>query len=373
MKFAIAFFIGDTEIHDKLCEQFGNRTEKVQMLCRHCNCPINWSHIPSKNHNQNRKIFSPSDVNAYNSVDDLKNISYHQIRNVFHAMNFGSNTYNIHLVTPGKKLHMHQLGAAKRALQSFVQRFCPTSNSKLRNVIESLSKKYGAYLNRQLDRNFPRTKFTSGYLSTVKKDGNDYSGLIICLVLALLSSNGVVAMEPKESPSVIKNFICALETIIGMEEFLNIGSMKFKHVELTPRIVANFLNEVNINCYRTKGMGQRLIKNHLYFHLQEYVQLWGTPAAGWDSSPSEGHHKTEIKAPSKSTQCNKSTFISQTAGRQIEYRLIDRAVAEYSLDIMASTRERKQMSGSKYYIYEKCIKWEQKCDSSIPLDVLEFC
>ena len=31
-------------------------------------------------------------------------------------MNFGTNLRNIHLATPGEKLHMHQVGAAKRAL-----------------------------------------------------------------------------------------------------------------------------------------------------------------------------------------------------------------------------------------------------------------
>ena len=149
--------------------------------------------------------------------------------------------------------------------------------------------------------------------------------------------------------------------------------MKLKHVELLPRIIANFLNEININCYRAKAMGQRLIKNHLYFHLQDYVKLWGTPA-GWDSSPCEGHHKTEIKAPSKSTQCNKSTFIAQTAGRQIEYRLIDRAVGEYSLDSATVVkRERKSMSGSKFHIYDTGMKWERGWKPYFPIDVLQFC
>ena len=137
-----------------------------------------------------------------------------------------------------------------------------------------------------------------------------------------------------------------------MEQFLNNGSMKLKHVELFPQIIANFLNEININCYRAKAMSQRLIKNHLYFHLQDYVKLWGTPA-GWDSSPCEGHHKTEIKAPSKSTQCNKSTFIAQTGGHQIEYRLRDRAVAEYSLDPGVVRQESKSLSGLTFRIYEK--------------------
>ena len=45
--------------------------------------------------------------------------------------------------------------------------------------------------------------------------------------------------------------------------------------------------------------------------------MWG-PLAGWDSAASKSHHKTEIKAPAKSTQRNASYFIEQTVSHQLE-------------------------------------------------------
>ena len=45
--------------------------------------------------------------------------------------------------------------------------------------------------------------------------------------------------------------------------------------------------------------------------------MWGLPS-GWDSAPSESHHKIELKAPSKNTQRNTSTLIEQTAIRQLQ-------------------------------------------------------
>lgn len=357
MKFAIAFIIGDTEMHDKLCGRFGNRTENVQKLCRHCDCPINWSHIPSKNTKEEIHLFIPEDVNREsNSRADLQLLSHHPIRNVFHTMNFGTNKNNIHLATPGEKLHMHQLGVAKRALQSYVSLFCPTKNSIMRSKMENLCSKYGSQLTRQSDRDFPRTRFSSEYLSIIKKEGNDYSGLILCLIISLLCTANPT---PDKEKANAKNVVRSLELIIGMEEFLRNGSMKVRDVSKLPLIIANFLNEVNINCYKKDGMGQRIIKIHLYFHLQDYIELWGPPA-GWDSSACEGHHKTEIKAPSKSTQCNKSTLIEQTANRQLEYRLIDRAITEYSILPVAKERTKGIASGSRFVITANDLKWDKK-------------
>ena len=353
MKFAIAFIIGDTEMHDKLCGRFGNRTDKVKKLCRHCDCPINWSHIPSKNNKKKRKLFLPLDLDiGSRTIQQLQLMSHHPIRNVFHKMNFGTNKNNIHLATPGEKLHMHQLGVAKRALNSFVDRFCGGNKTIDHMRMESLCSKFGAQLTRQSDRNFPRTKFSSDYLSSVKKEGNDYSGLILCLILSLLC---------EKSPFLIDNkidVIRSLELIIGMEEFLRYGSIKLGDVNNLPLIIANFLNEVNTNCYKTSGMGQRIIKNHLYFHLQDYIELWGPPA-GWDSSHCESHHKSEIKAPSKSTQCNKSTLIHQTANRQLEYRLTDRAMADYSIAFPKLKKPIPRVAGARFKITPTETHWSR--------------
>eukprot|EP00536_Pseudo-nitzschia_multiseries_P017302 jgi/Psemu1/314277/fgenesh1_kg.1475_\ len=38
MKFAIAYVIGDTELHDKLCGKYGSFNKGVMRMCRHCNC-----------------------------------------------------------------------------------------------------------------------------------------------------------------------------------------------------------------------------------------------------------------------------------------------------------------------------------------------
>eukprot|EP00957_Ditylum_brightwellii_P004192 319207-Ditylum_brightwellii.AAC.1 len=92
-------------------------------------------------------------------------MSSYPIRNVFHQLNFGCNMHNIQLATPGECLHMHQLGAAKRAEKS----------TAAVNSIGYLAQHYGALLSSQSDRELPRTKFGTHLLSTIKEEGLNYA------------------------------------------------------------------------------------------------------------------------------------------------------------------------------------------------------
>ena len=75
-------------------------------------------------------------------------------------------------------------------------------------------------------------------------------------------------------------------------------------------------------------MENKLIKNHLYLHVPEYVERWGPPT-GWDSAPSESHHKTEIKGPAKNTQRNASTLVEQTWNRKRDKYILNSVSSLY--------------------------------------------
>ena len=54
--------------------------------------------------------------------------------------------------------------------------------------ISWIAQNYRIMLTQQSDRSFPRTKFTSAILEDSRKNGNDYLGVIICVVLTLLTN-----------------------------------------------------------------------------------------------------------------------------------------------------------------------------------------
>ena len=167
MKFAIAFVIGDTELHDKLCCCYGSRSAETMKICRHCDCPTDDIVDPSKQESTN--LWKPKNFTLLDELGEArpnnywKEISHHPVNNIFHRFDFGENPHNIHFATPGECLHMHQLGIAKRSIESFdfFIRNQNTDQKANRQVAFSelalLAKTYGGYLSRQSDREFPRT------------------------------------------------------------------------------------------------------------------------------------------------------------------------------------------------------------------------
>ena len=130
-------------------------------------------------------------------------------------------------------------------------------------------------------------------------------------------------------------------------------------------------------------MGNRLIKNHLYIHLHEYMTRWGQPK-GWDSAFSKSHHKGSIKALSKATQQNQHTLIEGTTNRKTEYKNIVIAKLHYQTikQSVPQTTKKKISGGSHFEIFSDpgnglpTMKWKSSSNKNKPLfinDVLQFC
>jgi hypothetical protein len=151
------------------------------------------------------------------------------------------------------------------------------------------------------------------------KEGKDYAGMLLCILLASLSKSGNNLMNA--SSDKMRKQVYYIELVLGMEEFLKHGHISRSDIKSLEKMMIHFLNEININCDRQEGMNNRLIKNHLYLHIPKYIRMWGPPC-GWDSAPSESHHKSEIKGPSKNTQQNASTLIQQLWERKKEKHLL---------------------------------------------------
>eukprot|EP00536_Pseudo-nitzschia_multiseries_P018435 jgi/Psemu1/55601/gm1.55601_g len=151
------------------------------------------------------------------------------------------------------------------------------------------------------------------------------------------------------------------------------------------KMVVHFINCINNYLQQSKGEGNNLVKNHMYFHLSQYMRLFGPPM-GWDSAASESNHKSEVKAPSKRTQQIKSVLIKQTCKQVMEYRTIDQLDCEFdlfhhkSLTGVSHPTEGGRSAGSKFVISVRdglpYMKWDKKKNASVPWfpsDVLKFC
>eukprot|EP00536_Pseudo-nitzschia_multiseries_P006127 jgi/Psemu1/14516/gm1.14516_g len=289
----VMYFIGDTLRHNQLCGHYQMANTKV--ICRHCNCPRPLGNNSRVNVLKMSNFTSPTVEEGVNVEQYFKNVSHHRVHNgnAFYDIDFGENPHNIHLASPGERLHMHQLGCAKQAVETFHEEFLG-NNTQLLGDMDRIASYYGAAVQRQSDRDFVRTNFSES-IHTAKKEGNQYIGMLSIQMLALLSAEGRQLLlsqrttfnlenRSRKCEEEINGRISTLELLLGMEEFLKYAGM-FDEV----------FKEDN------KGVLNLDKMNHMYFHLSQYMGLFGSPT-GWDSAVSESNHKSEVKAPAKRTQ-----------------------------------------------------------------------
>ena len=122
-----------------------------------------------------------------------------------------------------------------------------------------------------------------------------------------------------------------------MKEFLKHGTLAVNQSKMLKKTIIRFVNTVNTTCNRSAGQGTNLlVKNHLFFHLELYIEYYGPPK-GFDSVPSESHHKMAIKAPSKTTQGRALLLIEQTGNIIMQNKILDRNVNQFGKEKIDST------------------------------------
>jgi hypothetical protein len=341
-KFALAFVVGDTEMHDKLCGKTLNRCTTAQCLCRHCDTPLNESINPDYPRRLLEKAVFDRE-NAANNTAYFQSISHHpQLMNAFHFIDMGDNVHNIHLATPGELLHMHQRGMMTRFVEGLGNliygQYAPDESAGVeRNLarsvkaINTLALHYGALLSRGSDRDFPRTKFKNSLFSGTKKAAHEQAGVLLDLLVALNSDRGrqILEYERTLDPRYIADQISMCELCLGLQQWMKKPSFTRAELRKVPDAMG-YVIKFQETATKRGGMGTLLVKNHLFFHLFDYLKAWG-PLCQMNSGPSESHHKTEVKAPSMNTQRRPATFIQQVSTRYTEIRVMRKAFQQVGI------------------------------------------
>lgn len=440
LKFSIAYVIGDTPQHDQLCGRYSSYGTSIKCMCRHCLCKSEDLVNPNCQHKYRLYTMEDFSHSPDHDIKYFESISHHDIENAFDRLDFGSNVHKIHLASPGELLHMHQLGPEKRAVEAFIFVIHPgfynkkkskTTEARGENILVdadagnadnveqskkkkrkrtdpkpsgplaythlgSLAQTYGALLSRQSDRDFPRTRFSSTYiLNTAMKEGNHYAGILLSILVSLVSRYGKKICKQHATDLCDDNFIVmmgqieTIELLLMMEEFLKKGVIKVGQIPKFRSVVDKFINLINKNSRRNvdaaTGHGTRLIKNHLYFHLHQHMEYFG-PISGWDSSPTESHHKDDLKAPAKTTQLRPSTLVKQVANRKDELGVLRDASREFSPQKLPNNAPKVYpVSGARFTIkknntscndYHNAVMTWHKPNEELPIhskEVLKFC
>ena len=377
--FSIPYIISDTAMHNKLCCKYNNNNDNVRKLCRHCD--IESEDLIDVQEFQEAELWSPDDFDVQEhdpagDPDYWKSRSHHPVVNALDELCFGSNKHKTHLATPGELLHMHQKGALKRSVESFVYQFrlgtkITTDNQAAAKKQKGVTKgidhinysghQIGVLLSRQSDRRKPRTKFKAALLRTKKMCGHEHSGVVLCLLLLLLTDRGrqICLEERTMNVNFLDNFVYIFEMVLIIEQWMKQDSMP-KEVLDTKRLykaLAIYIENVGHICKR-KGMGPKVPKNHLMLHIPQYIKYWGIPS-GWDGSNLERGHKTETKAPAQLTQRRQDTFIGQLCKRVSESGIFKKAMEAYG--ILRSLWNRPAEAGSTKRGPRKAVEGKPVC------------
>jgi hypothetical protein len=326
--FFVPFVKCDGDEGDKLCCSYRSRGAHVQQLCRHCTCPTENTDDPKANYPYKtepmlRQLFER------NEVVKLRNLSQICIKNAFHGLRFGlHNDRGIHGGTPWEILHGILLGHFKYIRDCLFLQLGETSATA--REVNALAQEIGKLLQRQSDRNKPRTKFAKGILKG-KLMAKEYAGVLLVMAALLQTKTGkemLISARKKDFRGVgqISDWVLLVETMLQWEAYLNLPQMEKRHVHRLKKKHIYLLYLLKRVGNRQKGMGFKIMKFHAVLHLWSDILMFGVPMVV-DTGSNESHHKL-TKIAAKLTQKDVKTFEKQTSDRLDDFHVLDLAMEE---------------------------------------------
>ena len=152
----------DNEEASKFCGQYSSKTQGIAQICRECHVPTALSgrclvNYPPKLKEEIRTLVENNDENG------LKKLSQHNFANAFWKCHFGQhNEAGIHGACMLDILHTLYLGIFLRVRDAFFAQVGPTSQTA--TELDALAKEYGVLLERQSERDLPKSKFSKGIM-----------------------------------------------------------------------------------------------------------------------------------------------------------------------------------------------------------------
>ena len=326
--FFVPFVKCDGDEGDKLCASYRSRGAHIQQLCRYCTCPTDKTDDPTANYPYKTEPMLKQ-LYEKNAVEKLHNLSQICIKNAFHGVRFGlHNERGIHGATPWELLHGILLGLFKYVRDCLFLQLGETSAAA--KEVNALAQEIGKHLQRQSDRNKPRTKFAKGILKG-KLMAKEYAGVLLVMAALLQTKKGNDLLSSARRKGFrafgqISDWVLLVETMLQWEAYLNLPQMEKKHVNRLKKKHVYLLYLLKRVGNRQKGMGFKVMKFHAVLHLSLDILMFGVPMVV-DTGSNESHHKT-TKIAAKLTQKDVKTFEKQTSDRLDDFHVLDLAMEE---------------------------------------------
>ena len=371
----VPFIVGDTEGHDRLCGHYTARFEGIQQLCRVCKCPTKLSSY-SKGVYKKRYPDEIQTLIANKNDAGLRSISQtFLLRNGFSKVCFGFRPTalqrpkpdrGIFGACPGEILHLVLLGWFKYCMDAFIlQMGGPKTTSAA--LFDDLCADIGRSLQRQSDREVPRTNFPKGFSTVANLKGHEIVGCLVVMLFAVQTSQfRSIFSSPRHSGEGkfgndihIADWILLLESLLQWHQWLKKPTMSKFVVMRSSKTMRWLMRKFQNIAHREKGMQHNTIKMHLVLHLAEDILDHGVPH-NVNSAFTESAHIPLAKDTSRNTQKRGNSFTYQAAKRYVENLALELAFYETAvqqpldtplLPIDLETATNKSQAAGLYNVY----------------------
>lgn len=391
-KLAIQTIIGDCKGNDLLCGRFGSHGINVKRLCRDCNVLT----LHGDNCDHICQYLTRDDIEN-RTKDELRDLSFHCIRNAFSDVYFGARNIGITEVTPPEPLHGFRLGICKYLFEGF-EKQCPKETMRLINYGAMNISKCSC---RSSVRDLPDLQSfrTKGVTKCNTLSGDEQYARVFCLYLTILIP------EVLQSLSTADRFECQTFVRDDGSEFtknVNIGPMGFgkandwltlisltltmnswimspehakhdlelrtlrnvnertlarepramKKVRLFMRLYKDVIN-------RTAGNGLKIPKFHQLLHYVDQILKDGS-LLNIDGGRCESIATTNYTNPGRRTQMRQQSYMKQLAYAHYSDVVVHSAIhnsripymklTEECDDIMNENNETTKLCGSRFLL-----------------------
>ena len=333
----IIFVKADSVEANKACGCYGSNGKGVKSLCRMCCVAAEQTDEPYVNPEPARKtqkmILDLVKKGTAESKQKLKDLSQHEIWNCFYRHRFGlHNNAGIHGATPMETLHWIQLNTYKYNREAFFSQTGETS--QLSENLDSLTQTIGFFLERQSDRELPRTKYTDG-IRGGKMNAHEMTGVMILLTLTLRSRAGRNLLlntawgDQKEffpDEQSIQLWIQMLETHLMFEQWLGKEEHDIRLLEKAETKVKEMMALTKHVARRSKGMGYKTQSFHTTIHMPRLAMELCAPVH-WNTQTNEQAHKAD-KRTAQRTSRQIDTFDISHAHKTVYRHAIELSMEE---------------------------------------------
>ena len=247
------------------------------------------------------------------NLEGLRLLSQQDIKNSLYEIRFGAHdSQGVHGACPMEMLHALLLGIFKYVRDCFFEQIGP--DSKLADEINAYARELGDYLNRQSQRDLPRTHFANG-ICKGKLNAKDFPGILLCMACVLRCTGSYQELRKRrghfKDEGVLQDWLTVVETLLQWEQWLKADRLRVEHVKLARekhRYIMYLIKKVG---RRVKGMGLKITKFHCIMHMADDILNFGVPME-FDTGSNESGHKVE-KTAAKLTQKKKNYSINKPA------------------------------------------------------------